>query len=128
VPSLKGLLVNATGWNVDREADVAPIRYRIEIGCDLEADILPVVGRLVPELKRPLKSWGAQWLVQEIIAVHEQRLGLSSLPKASAVEAPVEAPPPAKQAFEAAPRTARASSNGTRRGSRGGEFVTPHRL
>jgi hypothetical protein len=44
VASLKGLLVDAAGWNVDREADVAPIRALIEQGCDLEADVLPVIA------------------------------------------------------------------------------------
>jgi hypothetical protein len=37
-------------------------------------DILPTVSRTVPELPRPLKSWGAQWLVQEILAARDRRL------------------------------------------------------
>ena len=71
VPSLKGLLVDAAGWNVDREADVAPIRALIEQGCDLEADVLPTVARNVPDLTHPLKSWGARWLVQDILAARD---------------------------------------------------------
>jgi hypothetical protein len=74
VPSLKGLLVNAANWNVDREASVEPIRHLIDMGCDLEADILPIVAREVPELPRPLKNWGAPWLVREILAARDQRL------------------------------------------------------
>jgi hypothetical protein len=38
---LKGLLVNAATWNVDREASVEPIRALLDQGCDLEPDILP---------------------------------------------------------------------------------------
>jgi hypothetical protein len=73
-PSLKGLLVDAAGWNVDREADVAPILALIDQGCDLKADVLPTVARTVPELPRPLRSWAAKWLVQEILATRERRL------------------------------------------------------
>jgi hypothetical protein len=28
--------------------------------------VLPVVARLLPDLPRPLKNWGAPWLVREI--------------------------------------------------------------
>jgi hypothetical protein len=35
----------------------------LDQGCDLEADILPIVAREVPELPRPLRNWGAPWLV-----------------------------------------------------------------
>ena len=35
---------------------------------------MPTVARTVPELTRPLKNWGAQWLVREILAAREQRL------------------------------------------------------
>jgi len=62
VPSLKGLLVDAARWNVDQSASEEPIRYLIDIGCDLEADILPTVARTVPDLPRPLKRWDAPWL------------------------------------------------------------------
>jgi hypothetical protein len=54
VPLLKGKLVYAAKWNVDDEADVAPIRALIDQGCDLEADVVPTVARTVPELPRPL--------------------------------------------------------------------------
>jgi len=72
--SLKGKLVCAAQWNVDRDADVEPIRALIEQGCDLEADILPIVAREVPELSRPLKSWGVKWLADEILSARDQRL------------------------------------------------------
>jgi hypothetical protein len=36
---LKGLLVNAAGWNVDRSADISPIRALLDQGCDPEADV-----------------------------------------------------------------------------------------
>jgi hypothetical protein len=49
-------------------------------------DILPIVARTVPELSRPLKNWGAQWLVREILAAREQRLAGH----------PVEDPPPGR--------------------------------
>ena len=42
---------------------------------DLEADILPIIAREVPELPRPLKKWGAPWLVRDVLAARDQRLG-----------------------------------------------------
>jgi hypothetical protein len=89
VPSLKGLLVDAAGWNVDRDADVAPILALIAQGCDLEADILPVVARNVPDLTRPLRSWGAQWLVQDILAARDLRLSALGVPS-DAPKAPMD--------------------------------------
>jgi hypothetical protein len=74
VVSLKGLLVHAAGGNVDREADVLTIRRLLDEGCDLEADILPTVARIVPKLPRPLRHWGEPWLAREILAAREQRL------------------------------------------------------
>jgi hypothetical protein len=73
VLSLKELLIDAAGGNVDREADVLTIRALLDEGCDLEADILPTVARMMPELPRPLKNWGAQWLVREILEARDQR-------------------------------------------------------
>jgi hypothetical protein len=55
-------------------ADISPIRALIEQGCDLEVDVLPIVAREIPELPRPLKNWGAPWLVREILAARGQRL------------------------------------------------------
>jgi hypothetical protein len=74
VLSLKEVLVDAAGGNVDREADVLTIRRLLDEGCDLEVDILPTVTRTVPELPRPLKNWGAQWLVREILDARDRRL------------------------------------------------------
>jgi hypothetical protein len=74
VLSLKEVLVDAAGGNVDREADVLTIRALLAQGCDFEADILPTVARDVPQLPRPLKNWGAQWLVQEILTARDRRL------------------------------------------------------
>jgi hypothetical protein len=72
--SLRGRLYEAAQGQIESLADVAPILALIEQGCDLEADVLPVVARTVPELPRPLKNWGAAWLVREILAAREQRL------------------------------------------------------
>jgi hypothetical protein len=67
-------LLQAGQGNVDQWADIAPIRALLDQGCDLEADILPIVARELSELPRPLKNWGAQWLVRDILAAREQRL------------------------------------------------------
>ena len=56
-------------------------------GCDLEGEVLPVIARLIPELPRPLKNWGAPWLVRDILAAREQRLAGHR----------VEAAPPARR-------------------------------
>jgi hypothetical protein len=65
--ALRARLVEAAQHHIDPMADVAPIRALLAQGCDLEA-------REVPELPRPLKNWGAPWLVREILAAREQRL------------------------------------------------------
>jgi hypothetical protein len=80
VHSLKELLLYAAGGNVDWEADVLTIRVLLDKGCDLEADILPTVARTVPELPRPLKNWGAKWLVREILDARDN--GASSVARA----------------------------------------------
>ena len=40
---------------IDPLADISPIRALLAQGCDLEADLVPIVAREVPELPRPLK-------------------------------------------------------------------------
>jgi hypothetical protein len=81
---LQALSVACRG-NFDISASFEPIRALLDQGCDLEADILPVIARELPELPRPLRNWGAPWLVREILAARDQRLAGQ----------PVEAPPPA---------------------------------
>jgi hypothetical protein len=83
--NLRVRLIDACQGNVDAVADVVPILALIDQGCDLDLDVLPVVRAEVPELPRPLRNWGAQWLVREILAAREQRLAGHR----------VEAPPPA---------------------------------
>jgi hypothetical protein len=46
---------------------ITPILWLIENGCDLEKHILPVVARIVPGLKEPLKNWHASFLTKEIL-------------------------------------------------------------
>jgi hypothetical protein len=84
---LDARLLEAAQGQVDPTADVLPIRGLLADGCDPEADVLPIVAREVPELPRPLRNWGAKWLVQEILAAREQRLAGHR----------VEAPPPARR-------------------------------
>ena len=80
------------GGSFDPGADLEPIVALIrDQACDLEGDVLPIVARELPELggvRRPLKNWGAPWLVREILAARDQRLAGQ----------PVEAPPPARRA------------------------------
>jgi hypothetical protein len=71
---LRARLEEAGQGHFDADADIEPIQALLEEGCDLEADILPTVARTVPELPRPLKKWGAPWLVREILAAREARL------------------------------------------------------
>jgi hypothetical protein len=40
-------------------ADISPIRGLLDQGCDLEADVRPIVPRDVPDLPRPPKKLGA---------------------------------------------------------------------
>jgi hypothetical protein len=96
---LRRLLVDAARHNVDVTASVEPIQHLIDIGYDLEADILPVVARMVPELPRPLRSWGAQWPTQEIIAAHDRRRRMGDAVSWGAD--PAELLPMAKATFEA---------------------------
>jgi hypothetical protein len=48
----------------------------LDQGCEIEADVVPIVAKEVPDLPRPLKNWGAPWLVRESLAARDQRLGL----------------------------------------------------
>jgi hypothetical protein len=72
--NIRTRLIDASNGNIDALADISPIRALIAQSCDLEADVLPTVARTVPELPRPVRNWGAQWLVREILAAREQRL------------------------------------------------------
>jgi hypothetical protein len=59
--ALHVMLVDAARWNVDSDADVEPIRrLMFDKGCDLEADVLPTVARMVPELPRAAEELGRQ--------------------------------------------------------------------
>ena len=75
---IRGRLHGAAQGHVEPELDVEPIRVLLDQGCGLDTDILRTVARTVPELPRPLKSWGAQWLVREIMAAPDQRLALAT--------------------------------------------------
>jgi hypothetical protein len=67
---------------LDDAADLAPIVALINQGCDLELDVLPVVATRVSDLPRPLKNWGAPWLVREICAGRASLIaGRSAMPK-----------------------------------------------
>jgi hypothetical protein len=62
VPDVRNLrvrLIEASHGNIDALADISPIRALLDQGCDLEADVVPIVARELPELPRPLKNWGA---------------------------------------------------------------------
>jgi hypothetical protein len=71
---IHGRVTVAARGNVEPGLTVAPIFALIKEGCDLEADVLPVVAQTVAELPRPLRSW-AKWLVEEILRAREGRLG-----------------------------------------------------
>jgi hypothetical protein len=76
--NLRARLWFAAQGNFDRASDIAPIRALLAQGCDLEADVVPIVARELPELPRPLKNWGAPWLGRDILAARDQRLRSTS--------------------------------------------------
>jgi hypothetical protein len=79
--AIRGRLFDASQGNFDVSSDTEPIRALLDQSCDLEADVVPVVAREVPELPRPLKNWGAPWLVRDILAARDQRLaGVNGAP------------------------------------------------
>jgi hypothetical protein len=93
--NLRVRLIDASNGNIDALADISPIRALIEQGCDLEADVVPVVARLIPELPRPLKNWGAPSLVRDILAARDQP---ADAPPTGAAEAmPSDSPYPAER-------------------------------
>jgi hypothetical protein len=71
---LRGRLRDVAQGHFDPDAEISPISALLAQGCDLEADVVPVVARELPELPRPLKNWGAPWLVRDILAARDQRL------------------------------------------------------
>jgi hypothetical protein len=100
--TLRRWLLQAAQGNVDTWADISPIRALLDQGCDLEADVVPIVARELPELPRPLKNWGAPWLVRDILAARDQRLagaGFSTPTPDRSLESgnTVEAPPPVQR-------------------------------
>jgi hypothetical protein len=54
IAHLQERLREASRGQVDVAADVAPIRVVLEQGCDLEADVLPIVAR---DVRGPSLSW-----------------------------------------------------------------------
>jgi hypothetical protein len=96
-------LINAAR-NVEPGLSVAPIRALIEQGCNLDADILPVIACEVAELPRPLRNWGVKWLADEILSARDRRLG--------ALGAPSEAP---KAALGTACAAVQGGGRGTKR-------------
>jgi hypothetical protein len=70
-------LLDAAHGNFDLSANIDPIRTLLDQGCDLEADVVPIVARLLSDLPRPLKNWGVPWLAREILEARDLRLGLS---------------------------------------------------
>jgi hypothetical protein len=69
---LRGRLDHVALGSFDPDADLAPIVALIQQGCDLEADVLPIVAREMPELGRVgrlLRNWGAPWLVRALSTV-----------------------------------------------------------
>jgi hypothetical protein len=69
-------LDEVAGGLFDPNADLEPIVALIrDQGCLLEGDVLPVAARLLRDLPRPLKNWGAPWLAREILAACDRRLG-----------------------------------------------------
>jgi hypothetical protein len=95
---LRERLQDAAQGNFDPMADIAPIRGLIvDQGCDLESDVVPVVAHLLRDLPRPLKNWGAPWLVRDILAARDQRLAGTNGAPACTVSDPVEAPPPVQR-------------------------------
>jgi hypothetical protein len=67
---LRDRLSTVAPGSFDPAADIAPMRALLDKGCDLEADVVPIVAR---ELPRPLKNWGAPWLVRDILAARDQQ-------------------------------------------------------
>lgn len=68
-------LVRAAGGHVAATVGievVTPILDLIAMGCDLERHILPAIAAVVPKLAKPLGSWGAAFLRQEILALKAQ--------------------------------------------------------
>jgi hypothetical protein len=68
------VIFDAAQGNVDPAADIGPIKALLDQGCSFKRDVLPIVAQMVPELPRPLKNWGAKWLVQAILEARDQRL------------------------------------------------------
>jgi hypothetical protein len=59
-------------WRVSHRCGHSGSLVLIQQGCDLEGDVLPIVARELPELGRvgrPLRNWGAPWLVRALSTV-----------------------------------------------------------
>jgi hypothetical protein len=71
-------LVEAAGGNVVNGAMgievVRPILDLMAMGCDVESDILPAIRDTVPKLPEPLRTWGAGFLRDAVLAKQAARL------------------------------------------------------
>ena len=69
-PSIYERLITAAEHNVDETSlgivDTSPIEKLIDLGCSFENHILTVVAERVPKLAEPLRTWKADWLLNEI--------------------------------------------------------------
>jgi len=84
-------LLEAAGPNIDQTSTaleiVGPILDLISLGCDLDRHILPTIRRVVPNLQRPLRTWGARWLRDEILQA-KSRDAAPTVPSGSAMTDP----------------------------------------
>jgi len=71
-------LVAAAGGNVVNGSTgievVRPILDLQAMGCDLELDILPAIKETVPKLDAPLRTWGARFVRDAVLAKQAARL------------------------------------------------------
>lgn len=75
--SLLESLIDAAGGNVVHGATgievIKPILDLQAMGCDLERDILPAIREAVPRMAEPLRTWGARWLRDAVLAKQAAR-------------------------------------------------------
>jgi hypothetical protein len=61
---IEALLLQAAGVRRPLSLDISPMLALLELGYDLERDIIPVIKRLAPHAKGPIASW--RYFVSEI--------------------------------------------------------------
>jgi hypothetical protein len=81
--TVEAVLLQAAGTHHPSSMDISPILALIELGYDLDRDIVPVIKRMVPHAKGIISSW--RYFVSEIKARPLKPVGAAAVEDMSGI-------------------------------------------